>query len=397
MGASGVGMGGPPTTVLGSLAVSVMFLAMRDPANGGVAQAVPRVFLGPTDFVVPESSSSSSSSSFSVGRGVAGSNEQCATALENRQEVADSRGGVCPPLAIDANSGCCGGPTKQTVSAEMCRASCSEKACCDSFAKCVVCCHSELRSRLDAAAQNEGGGGGGGGNFHQQDKELVPVSPMHPSMWRKWLLMHDQNSGAGTGVRGDVRGEQFVSGGEDNYRVGPFDYCKHRCRSNSAVTKNENEFQDPKHHCFGGEYVEQRGNQDTLSPGRDSLHDQNGDFKLEGGKSVELGLVPQLNPRSSARHLNQPPSEFFSSTTDFSSTLSDTVRSSEWLMGYTNWVARIFRTYLLGEGSDGAYNSSRVLLSLAMFIVVMIFAMVGVCVCLLRDERLARDIANLLG
>jgi hypothetical protein len=36
------------------------------------------------------------------------------------------------------------------------------------------------------------------------------------------------------------------------------------------------------------------------SVGRDSLHEQNSDFKLQGGKSVELGLVPTLNPRSQA-------------------------------------------------------------------------------------------------
>ena len=177
----------------------------------------------------------------------------------------------------------------------------------------MVCCHTELSSRLRA---REGAGGNGG----SAARELSPVSPMHPSMWRKWLMMHDTNRdvrggiGGGEGGVGDsggggreVRGESF-SGSEDPYTVGPFDYCKNRCRSNSAVTKNENEFQDARHHCFGDAYVEKVGAADTLSPGQEKLHDQNSDFKLQGGVSVELGLVPTMNPRSQGagnrRHFN---------------------------------------------------------------------------------------------
>ena len=58
------------------------------------------------------------------------------------------------------------------------------------------------------------------------------MSPMHPSMWRKWLMTHDGGSGRGGG---DVRGESFQGrAGEDEYRVSPFDYCKHRCRQGRA-------------------------------------------------------------------------------------------------------------------------------------------------------------------
>ena len=154
------------------------------------------------------------------------------------------------------------------MSGDLCGASCSDKSCCDSFAKCVVCCHADLQSGLRADLQSglRGDGGDGGGGLARANRELPPVSPMHPSMWRKWLMTHNGDGGGG----GDVRGESFGGsngGGNDEYRVSPFDYCKHRCRSNSAVTKNENEFQDPRHHCFGGTYVEKIGAQETLSPG----------------------------------------------------------------------------------------------------------------------------------
>ena len=161
-----------------------------------------------------------------------------------------------------------------------CASSCSENACCDSFARCVTCCHRRL---LDQIAARE-----------HLDDELTPVSHMHPTMWRKWLITHDPNMG-GHG-REDVRGESHpFPQGRDDYRVAPFQYCSHRCRTNAQVTKYENEYQHPKHHCFGSAYVEAHGADDTLSPGREKLHDQAGDFKLSSGVEVELGLAKR-NP-----------------------------------------------------------------------------------------------------
>ena len=60
------------------------------------------------------------------------------------------------------------------------------------------------------------------------------------------------------------------------------------------MTKYENEYQHPKHHCFGSAYVEAHGADDTLSPGREKLHDQAGDFKLSSGVEVELGLAKRI-------------------------------------------------------------------------------------------------------
>ena len=56
----------------------------------------------------------------------------------------------------------------------------------------------------------------------------------------------------------------------------PFEYCAHRCRTNAEATRYENEFQDPRHHCFAAAYAETQGAKDTLSPGRDQRHEQNG-------------------------------------------------------------------------------------------------------------------------
>jgi hypothetical protein len=118
-------------------------------------------------------------------------------------------------------------------------------------------------------------------------------------MWRAWLLARDPKKRAGAG---SLRGETFnpKRDGRDDYDVPPFEYCAHRCRTNAEATRYENEFQDPRHHCFADAYVETQGAKDTLSPGRDQLHEQNGDFKLVGGVSVPLGLVPRLRRPSDA-------------------------------------------------------------------------------------------------
>ena len=234
------------------LAACVASFATLPPAN-----AAPRVFAGAAEST----------------RGHA-----CDNAMENAHEVADSRGSVCSPLSLDATTGCCLEP-KTSMDESACASSCSENACCDSFARCVTCCHRRL---LDQIAARE-----------HLDDELTPVSHMHPTMWRKWLITHDPNMG-GHG-REDVRGESHpFPQGRDDYRVAPFQYCSHRCRTNAQVTKYENEYQHPKHHCFGSAYVEAHGADDTLSPGREKLHDQAGDFKLSSGVEVELGLAKRI-------------------------------------------------------------------------------------------------------
>lgn len=205
--------------------VLVMFLALRDELRGGVAHAAPRVLQGP-DVTFASSTVTGLGGGRPSGREGVDDGTSCSTAVENGHEVADSRGSVCSPLALDADTGCCLGAAKLTVSGDLCASSCSDKSCCDSFAKCVVCCH----TGLTGAGSQPGGGLGGG------DKELPPVSPMHPSMWRKWLMAHDDEKMKrhGGGREVEIRGESFA-GGNDEYRVSPFDYCKHRCRSNSAV------------------------------------------------------------------------------------------------------------------------------------------------------------------
>ena len=206
----------------------------------------------------------------------------CATAVENRHLVADSSGGVCPPLALDAATGCCLEP-KRMVSKEMCAESCSERGCCDAYASCVVCCHDDIARRI---AGSEG----------HDPIELAGFTPMHPAMWRRWLITHDPD-----GVRkleGEpTRGETFA--GADDHAVAPFDYCKHRCRTNSGVTKYENAFQDDRHHCFRETYVETVGADDTRSPGREKNHDEAGDWKIApDGRVVALGLA-KIQPRPS--------------------------------------------------------------------------------------------------
>lgn len=206
----------------------------------------------------------------------------CATAVENRHLVADSAGGVCPPLALDAATGCCLEP-KRVVSKEMCAESCSERGCCDAYAACVVCCHDDIARRI---AGSEG----------HDPIELAGFTPMHPAMWRRWLITHDPD-----GVRkleGEpTRGETFA--GADDHAVAPFDYCKHRCRTNSGVTKYENAFQDDRHHCFRETYVETVGADDTRSPGREKNHDEAGDWKIApDGRVVALGLA-KIQPRPS--------------------------------------------------------------------------------------------------
>ena len=168
------------------------------------------------------------------------------------------------------------------------------------------------------------------------------------------------------------------------------------------MTKNENEFQHPKHHCFGGTYVEEVGDRETLSPGRDSLHDQNGDFKLQGGKSVELGLVPMLNQRSRGRQLHGPPPAGGGGSGggggggfEVARYASDAMRTSGFT-GYSNKIGEFFRHHVFGGGGGGGAGMAKTIMMLAVFVVVMVFAMVGVCVCLFRDETLARDVALLL-
>jgi hypothetical protein len=63
---------------------------------------------------------------------------------------------------------------------------------------------------------------------------------------------------------------------------------------------------------------------------------------------------------------------------------------------YFGWVGDFIRHYALGIGGDGG-STARTFATLALFLVVMVFAMVGVCVCLFRDENLARDITYMLG
>jgi hypothetical protein len=116
-------------------------------------------------------------------------------------------------------------------------------------------------------------------------------------MWRRWLIQHATKHG-GHGFE-TVRGESHpFPTGQDDYHVQPFDYCALNCRSNSRSTRYENEYQHLKHHCFGYAGVEILGAEDTLSPGREKLHDEAGDFKLERGESVALGLAKTI-PRPS--------------------------------------------------------------------------------------------------
>ena len=243
-----------------SLAFLLAALALSHPPPG--ADATPRVYAGSD----PR-------------RGIA-----CANAVENAHLVADSRGATCVPLALDATTGCCLEP-RTVASAEVCAESCTPSACCDSYAQCVTCCHRAVRADAHATVVSR--------------PELTPVSRMHPSMWRAWLLARDPKKRAGAG---SLRGETFnpKRDGRDDYDVPPFEYCAHRCRTNAEATRYENEFQDPRHHCFADAYVETQGAKDTLSPGRDQLHEQNGDFKLVGGVSVPLGLVPRLRRPSDA-------------------------------------------------------------------------------------------------
>ena len=243
-----------------SLAFLLAALALSHPPPG--ADATPRVYAGSD----PR-------------RGIA-----CANAVENAHLVADSRGATCVPLALDATTGCCLEP-RTVASAEVCAESCTPSACCDSYAQCVTCCHRAVRADAHATVVSR--------------PELAPVSRMHPSMWRAWLLARDPKKRAGAG---SLRGETFnpKRDGRDDYDVPPFEYCAHRCRTNAEATRYENEFQDPRHHCFADAYVETQGAKDTLSPGRDQLHEQNGDFKLVGGVSVPLGLVPRLRRPSDA-------------------------------------------------------------------------------------------------
>ena len=199
----------------------------------------------------------------------------CDTATENRHETADSKGGVCSPLALDQTTGCCAEP-KTEVSPALCASECSERDCCVSFARSVVCCHESVKKTSAESATTE----------------LSPVSRTHPSMWRRWLIQHASDFG-GHGEE-TVRGEshQFPPG-QDEYAVEPFQYCKHRCRTNAESTRYENEYQDEKHHCFGSSFVESTGEKETLSPGRDEqkARDEAGDFKLANGDWVELGLA----------------------------------------------------------------------------------------------------------
>ena len=228
---------------------------------------------------VPSMRSTAADSITVTARGV------CATAMENRHLAADSAGGVCTPLAVDAATGCCLEPKRQ-VSKEMCAESCSERGCCDAYATCVVCCHDDLARRIADAEGSE----------EKEPIVLNGFTPMHPAMWRRWLITHDPNGI--TKLEGEpARGESFS--GKDDHAVPPFDYCKHRCRTNSGVTKYENSFQDPKHHCFGETYVERLGADDTLSPGREKNHDEAGDWKIApDGRVVALGLA-KIQPRPS--------------------------------------------------------------------------------------------------
>ena len=353
--------------------VLVLVLALRDASNGGVVRASPRIIPGP-DVTSPPLESASSKLSL-LGRGGenngnnGGGAGACFTATENRHLVADSHGGVCSPLALDADTGCCHVSAREMVSNELCDGSCSKKKCCDSFAKCVVCCHRELASN----------------RVERGEEELTPVSPMHPSMWRKWLIVHDDVAKARGG--GDVRGESF-SGGDDQYAVSPFDYCKHRCRSNSAVTKNENEFQDARHHCFAGEYVENIGAQDTLSPGQNSLHDQNSDFKLVQGESVDLGLVPSHNGwRSERRRFNAENADVSGHGGEHRNALPLTFFAR---------LGKFLRDHVV-VGQPGGFDSKQSLvLTLFGVVAVLAVAMALTCVWLLRDNDLADEFTRIL-
>ena len=230
-----------------------------------LAVALPSAHAAPRLFAAPERSNDGS---------------LCATATENRHEIADSKGAVCSPLALDQTTGCCLEP-KTEVTARTCSDDCSERECCESFARCVACCHRSVRELSESDA----------------NAELEPVSYMHPAMWRRWLIQHATRHG-GHG-RETVRGESHpFPPGQDDYRVQPFEYCALRCRSNSRSTRYENEYQHAKHHCFGVAGAETLGAEDTLSPGREKLHDEAGDFKLERGVSVSLGLAKTI-PRPS--------------------------------------------------------------------------------------------------
>ena len=240
-----------------------------------LAAALPSAHAAPRLFAAPERSNGGS---------------LCATATENRHEIADSEGAVCSPLALDQTTGCCLEP-KTEVTARTCSDDCSERECCASFARCVACCHVSVRDAPDAGA------------------ELPPVSYMHPAMWRRWLIQHAERNGGHGGET--VRGETHpFPPGQDDYRVQPFEYCALRCRSNSRSTRYENEYQHEKHHCFGAAGAETLGAEDTLSPGREKLHDEAGDFKLERGRDVALGLAKTV-PRPSDGE-TKPGGGFFS-------------------------------------------------------------------------------------
>ena len=66
---------------------------------------------------------------------------------------------------------------------------CSERKCCESFAKCVACCTTSI----------------------PRGRQAAQISPMHPAMWRKWLMQQHAaaNVDQGGNNGGNVRGESF--------------------------------------------------------------------------------------------------------------------------------------------------------------------------------------------
>ena len=185
---------------------------------------------------------------------------------------ADSNGVVCSPLQLHPVTGCCTGAGNEGDSAGDACTACSDRKCCESFAKCVACCSRVI----------------------PRGREAAQISPMHPAMWRKWLIQHDSAKDG----RLDVRGESFDDNGQrELYRVPAFDYCTHKCRSNSGSTKFENTFQHQKHHCFGTDYAEVLGPDNTQSPGRNAIRSQNSDFKLQNGQGIDVMVKEKLDYR----------------------------------------------------------------------------------------------------
>ena len=106
-------------------------------------------------------------------------------------------------------------------------------------------------------------------------------------MWRRWLIQHAERNGGHGGET--VRGETHRSRRGRTITASAVRVLRAAVRSNSRSTRYER-YQHEKH-TAGAAGAETLGAEDTLSPGREKLHDEAGDFKLERGRDVALGLA----------------------------------------------------------------------------------------------------------